>query len=268
MSERSGLTLKEALDQLTDAEIRHAHQESLRLERARQPNHRALRAAVFEPVPVWLRAESNWAGRAKRIERHLRHASGETALNAQLEQVKRHRRQSLLDKLLSGDLIATGIECPRSLNSERRQIPKEFFGFLKPDFRHSRLHGHGMEIIEVRIHPADVGGTVVENETAPRGQASTEKAVVETPDESEIKVPVRGRRGRPGLPPDFGLEMRRRAKVGQLFIYLSQEAKYLHQWGVRRGFRNPQGKPWPKKTIENNLRDRYRVLKARNRAPK
>ena len=269
MSDCPGLTLKEALLQLTDANIGHALRRAIELERERRPYDSSMRGAILHPVPAWLHADSNSPSRVKRLEKYVGRASGTAAVSAQLRQLERHRRKNLSDKLLAGEFNITGIVYPRRLDSKRVRIPNEYVGFLKPDFRRSRLHGDGLEFLDVRIDIPDVPGTIVESETvvAP-DDAAAKTVIVENLDKSEIKVPIRRRPGRPGLPPEFRQEMIRRAEAGKLYEHFSDEAKYLYEWGVRSGLRNSHGDPWPRKTIENKLRALYRELKAQNRAPK
>ncbi len=171
-------------------------------------------------------------------------------------------------RLYSGELIATGIECPPRLDSERRKIAPHMFRILSPRFGESSLVGPDIKIVDVLIRPALEGGPIIEQEktNALLGAVAAATSAKHSA-EAEIRIPTRGKPGRPRLPPDFGREMQRHAEAGELCAYLTHEALYLQAWGIRNGLLN-NGAPWALKTIKNNLNRLYRLLAAQKSGPK
>jgi hypothetical protein len=191
--------------------------------------------------------------------------------NAAVADCDRHWTDVTIDlwtKLSAGELIASGFECPPRLDSARRQVPRHLFRILNPNFNDSSLIGHSITIIDVRIRRASDSIPVPEAEMDNAwADAAVGMSLSAGREEAKIDVPPRGERGRPGLPPEFEQELRRRAEAGQLCDTLNQEATCLHAWGTRSGFRNPKGAPWAKNTIRNKLKDVYWELSARKSHP-
>src|ERR687892_1951683 len=77
--------------------------------------------------------------------------------NALIEQRDRAWRDlcfDLISRLRSGELIATGLEEPLTLDRARRPIPVPLWQALRPDFKHSVAVGGGLKISGILVRRA------------------------------------------------------------------------------------------------------------------
>jgi len=253
MDEGLGLPLQQALEQYADRDKWRAFCEAATRKRQRQLKCGSLRITV--------RHVSEWAD-----------YDGPSEIDEILAASERAERVVVGDlwaQLYRGELIATGIECPPRMDSERRHVPRNLFRILSPRFGESSLVGPDIKIVDVLIQRAKDCGTILENERANTSIGrSLEIASVGEADETKFKVSARGLPGRPKLPADIEREARRHAEAGELCNSLNQEALYLQGWSTRNGLRNSKDKPWAASTIRNNLRALYRELRAQKSDPK
>ena len=119
----------------------------------------------------------------------------------------------------SGEIVATGYVKPANIADNRRVIPADKWGILKPDFRNSTASGGGMEIIHVLVHPPGsealaIGDDVAEPDT-----------VDVSPDRYRTRMP-----GRPSIKHLIEAEFQRRAEAGQVEPTLAAEDEALHEY--------------------------------------
>jgi hypothetical protein len=121
--------------------------------------HEAL--ARFADSAKWQSYErARQAARGRRKRGYFRMLSGEPIVgraaaeemersNALIEQRDRAWRDlcfDLISRLRSGELIATGLEEPLTLDRARRPIPPHLWQVLRPNFKHSVAVGGGLKI--------------------------------------------------------------------------------------------------------------------------
>ena len=167
-------------------------------------------------------------------------------------------RTAFHKRFQSGEIVATGYVKPANIADNRRVIPADKWGILKPDFRNSTASGGGMEIIHVIVHPPGSEVLAISGELAVAEQAATNRS----------PLTHSGMVGRPTAKHLYPDELERRAKAGIMCGKLAAESRELHNWLQQS---HPEINPGTPKTIENNIRDRYRQLKAQrpqNKPPK
>src|SRR5919106_3976087 len=182
----NGYTLHEALERFADPGKWQSY------ERARQAARGRRKRGYFRMLsgePIVSRAA------AEEMERS----------NALIEQRDRAWRDlcfDLISRLRSGELIATGLEEPLTLDRARRPIPPHLWQVLRPDFRRSAAVGGGLKISGILVRRA------TEADQEPTAVSTTVEELLE-PDLdviSEARPP-----GRPSMMPKIEAEMRRRA---------------------------------------------------------
>src|SRR5919106_5660742 len=147
-------TLHEALERFADPAKWQAY-ERARLAAGGRRKRGYFRMLSGEPIVGW--------AAAKEMERS----------NALIEQRERAWRDlcfDLISRLGSGELIATGLEEPITLDRARRPLPPHLWQVLRPDFRRSAAVGGGLKISGIlvrRATEADQEPTAVEELPAP-----------------------------------------------------------------------------------------------------
>src|SRR5919106_5813564 len=151
------------------------------------------------------------AARGRRKRGYFRMLSGEPIVggaaaeemqrsNALIEQRDRAWRDlcyDLISRLKSGELIATGLEEPLTLDRTRRPIPVYLWQVLRPDFKHSAAVGGGLMISGILVRcrtVADPEPTAVQN------------AVEEFPEPDADAIPEPRPPGRPSMMPKIEAE--------------------------------------------------------------
>jgi hypothetical protein len=158
--------------------------------------------------------------------------SRERAWNALLADFK--------SRLLSGELMATGVEGTDSLSYIRKPIPRELWHRLRLQIRTSRATLGTLTVLDIEVR------RVQANQVA---EAEIPSVI---PPSSETKRP--GRRGRPSIKDRLAQEMRRRAEAGELVDGVAAEARALRSWAEQ----NIQGAKIPQvDSIEDAIRDLY-----------
>lgn len=151
----------------------------------------------------------------------------------------------LIDRLLRGELIASGIAVPLKETSRRRNICRELWPRLAFSWRFQLVRGNGLTYDQVLIREA----SSVPHEAPARRQDARRPQV----------SPRRARRppGRPSMMPKIEAEMRRRATLGLIERSLRREAEVLAAWAEQEfaGLHIP--KP---KSIEKALGRIYREV--------
>lgn len=226
-------TLKEALERFADPGKWQAYERARRAAGSRR-NRRYSMTFRGEPIAGWAAAEE--------MQRS----------NALIEQRDRAWRDicfDLLSRLRSGELIATGLEEPLTLDRARRPIPVHLWQVLRPDFKHSAAVGGGLKISGILVRRA------TEADQEPTAVATTAE---ELPDPdldilSEARPP-----GRPSMMPKIEAEMRRRAAARQLRTTLSAESNVLASWAQTT---HPDERPPRAKSIQRRLGRLYQELK-------
>ena len=89
--------------------------------------------------------------------------------------LKERLETELLDKLITGALVATGEVCPPALDPEPQIIPGRRWQDLKPDFEASEATGQGLRIVKIRVEIARSSHARAAGESEPRDQASLAK---------------------------------------------------------------------------------------------
>jgi hypothetical protein len=224
--------------------------------------HEAL--ARFADSAKWQSYErARQAARGRRKRGYFRMLSGEPIVgraaaeemersNALIEQRDRAWRDlcfDLISRLRSGELIATGLEEPLTLDRARRPIPPHLWQVLRPNFKHSVAVGGGLKISGILVRcttVADLEPRVVQN------------AAEELLDPDLDRIPETRPPGRPSMMPQIQAEMRRRAAAGQLRTTLSAESKVLASWAQTT---HPDERPPRAKSIQRRLGRLYQELK-------
>ena len=241
MNEEPGLTLQEALEEYTDRDKWRAYQEAYQqLDRQRYRSGSLAITVRGGDAPT---------------------AHG--ALKCAYRRAEKAVVADLWQRLMSGELIATGFEWPLRLDSRRDPIPGQLFRGLRPNFRDSSVEGGGFKAVDVRVQrrepaepvAAQAGGAAVD--TGGRTNIAAADPIV--------TIPPRKRGGKPGLPKDFEIQMRLRADASQMEDSLYREGEYLEDWWKAK---HPDEHPWKASSIRNNLRRTYKELRTRKRGPK
>ena len=183
-----GYTLKEALKRFADPAKWQAYERDRRAAGSRR-NRQYSMTFRGEPIAGWAAAEE-----MKRS-------------NALIEQRERAWRDlcfDLISRLRSGELIATGLEEPLTLDRARRPIPVHLWQVLRPDFKHSAAVGGGLKISGILVRRA------TEADQEPTAVSTT---VEELPEPDPDVIPEARPPGRPSMMPKIEAEMRRRAAV-------------------------------------------------------
>ena len=228
-----GCTLQEALKRFADPGKWHAYERARQAERGRRKRG-YFRMLSGEPIVGW--------AAAKEMERS-------NALIAQRERGWRGLCIDLISRLRLGELIATGLEEPLTLNRVPMPIPAHLWQVLRPDFKHSVAVGGGLKI----------SGIVVRRTTvADPEQTVVQSAIEELPDPDLGVLPEARPPGRPSMMPKIEAEMRRRAAAGQLRTTLSAESKVLARWAQTT--HPDEGAPRAK-SIQRRLGRLYQELK-------
>jgi hypothetical protein len=171
--------------------------------------------------------------------------------NALIEQRDRAWRDlcfDLISRLRSGELIATGLEEPLTLDRARRPIPPHLWQVLRPDFKHSVAVGGGLKISGILVRcttMADLEPRVMQN--------AAEELLA-----PDLILPEARPPGRPSMMPKIEAEMRRRAAAGQLRTTLGAESKVLASWAQTT---HPDERPPRAKSIQRRLGRLYQELK-------
>ena len=168
--------------------------------------------------------------------------------NALIEQRDRAWRDlcfDLISRLRSGELIATGLEEPLTLDRARRPLPPHLWQVLRPDFKHSAAVGGGLRISAILV-------------LANPEQTAVHNAVEELLDSGLDVIPEARPPGRPSMMPNIEAEMRRRAAAGQLRDTLSAESKVLASWAQTT---HPDERPPRAESIQRRLGRLYQELK-------
>jgi hypothetical protein len=226
-------TLREALKRFAAPGKWQAYERARRAAGSRR-NRRYSMTFRGEPIAGWAAAEE--MGRS----------------NALIEQRERAWRDlcfDLISRLRSGELIATGLEEPLTLDRTRRPIPGHLWQALRPDFKHSVAVGGGLKI----------SGILVQRATeADQEPPAVSTAVEDFLDPDLDILPEARPPGRPSMMPKIEAEMRRRAAAGQLRMTLSAESKVLASWAQTT---HPDERPPRAKSIQRRLGRLYQELK-------
>jgi hypothetical protein len=228
-----GYTLKEALKRFPAPGEWQAYERARRAAGSRR-NRRYSMTLRGEPIVGWAAAE------------------GMQRSNALIEQRERAWHDlcfDLISRLRSGELIATGLEEPLTLDRARRPIPVHLWQLLRPDFKHSVAVGGGLKISGILVRRA------TEADQEPPAVSTTVEELL-APDLDilpEARPP-----GRPSMMPKIEAEMRRRAAAGQLRPTLSVESKVLASWAQTT---HPDEHPPRAKSIQRRLGRLYQELK-------
>jgi hypothetical protein len=200
-----GYRLPEALERFADPAKWQAYERARRAAGSRR-NRRYPMTFRGEPIAGWAAAEE-----MKRS-------------NALIEQRERAWHDlcfDLISRLRSGELIATGLEEPLTLDRARRPIPVHLWQVLRPDFKHSAAVGGGPKISGILVRRA------TEADQKPTAVSTT---VEELLDPDLDILPEARPPGRPSMMPKIEAEMRRRAAAGQLRDTLRAETQVLARW--------------------------------------
>jgi hypothetical protein len=154
----------------------------------------------------------------------------------------------LVDRLVRGELIASGIAMPLKETSRRRDIRPELWSLLTFGYRFLAVSGTGLEYSQLLIREAP---------TAAHGAPERKQ---EAPRQGQPARRVPSRPGRPSVMGELEAEMRRRATSEELAPSLRAEAKALAEWAAADERLASQRIPKPK-SIEKKLSKVYRDLK-------
>jgi hypothetical protein len=228
-----GYTLHEALERFADPGKWQSYERARQAARGRRKRG-YFRMLSGEPIAGWAAAEE-----MKRSN----------ALIEQRDRAWRDLSLDLISRLRSGELIATGLEEPLTLDRTRRPIPVHLWQVLRPDFKHSAAVGGGLMISGILVRRA------TEADQEPTAVSTT---VEELPEPGPDMIPEPRPPGRPSMMPKIEAEMRRRAVAGQLRDTLSAESKVLARWAQTT---HPDECPPRAKSIERRLGRLYQELK-------
>src|SRR5919106_2439987 len=131
-------TLHEALERFADPAKWQAY-ERARLAAGGRRKRGYFRMLSGEPIVGW--------AAAKEMERS-------NALIEQRERAWRGLCIDLISRLRLGELIATGLEEPLTLNRVPMPIPAHLWQVLRPDFKHSAAVGGGLKISGILVRRA------------------------------------------------------------------------------------------------------------------
>jgi hypothetical protein len=229
----AGYTLREALKRFADPAKWQAYERDRRAAGSRR-NRQYSMTFRGEPIAGWAAAEE--------MQRS----------NALIEQRERAWRDlcfDLISRLRSGELIATGLEEPLTLDRARRPIPVHLWQVLRPDFKLSAAVRGGLNISGILVRRA------TEADQEPPAVSTT---VEELPEPDPDMIPEARPPGRPSMMPKIEAEMRRRAASGQLRTTLSAESKVLASWAQTT---HPDERPPRAKSIQRRLGRLYQELK-------
>lgn len=161
---------------------------------------------------------------------------------SQYYQNARNAQPEVVAKLLSGELLATGMRSGAPLAAPPEKIHPDRWRILVPDFDGSSARvPDGELILGIRVFPGPFGNAAAAEPIANQETLRT------------------GFAGRPSSRHLLEAEMKRRAKVGDLKSSLRQEAKELADWLRLMHSEFPPAKA---NTIRNSLADLHRELRA------
>lgn len=228
-----GYTLHEALERFADPAKWQAYERARLAARGRR-NRRYPMMLGGEPIAGWAAAEE-----MKRSN----------ALIEQRDSAWRDLCLDLISRLRSGELIATGLEEPITLDRARRPIPPHLWQVLRPDFKRLAAVGGGLKISGILVRRA------TEADQEPMAVSTTFE---ELPEPDPDMIPEARPPGRPSMMPKIKAEMRRRAAAGQLRDTLSAESKILASWAQTT---HPDERPPRAESIQRRLGRLYQELK-------
>jgi hypothetical protein len=156
----------------------------------------------------------------------------------------------LVNRLMRGELIASGIVVPLKETSRRRDIRPELWPRLGFNSGFQMVAGDRLKYDQILIR-----------EARPAARSTTKRKQ----DAALPLVRSPSRPGRPSIMPMIGAEMRRRAAQGLMEPTLRREAEVLAMWGQQQVGDAHVPKP---KSIEKRLGQLYRQLKATKRPDK
>lgn len=159
----------------------------------------------------------------------------------------------LVNRLLFGELIASGIALPLKETSRRRDIRPELWSRLTFSFGFGRVVGNGLQYDEILIREASSAGHDVP-------ATSQDARRLEPPQYRAATRP-----GRPSIMSMIETEMRRRAASGQIAGSLREETEVLAMWAQQQSVDAHIPKP---KSIQKRLAKVYRELKPTKRPDK
>lgn len=182
------------------------------------------------------------------IARHRRKYEARSRYNARISRAFNKLFWAFMERLRSGELLATGYQAGADLTQEKTiKIPADLWHVLKPNLPHSTASGGGYELVIVRVERA--AGALIEMPNGTQKQGETGS----------------GFPGRPSIMPAIEVEMRRRAAEGLLERSLARECAVLEEW-ARHNF---SGLQTPKRrSIGNALGATYRELVAQKPSTK
>jgi hypothetical protein len=160
--------------------------------------------------------------------------------HAEARRLRSEIAEILIDRLVRGELIASGIALPLKETSRRRDIRPELWPHLDFNFDSSMVMGKGLKYDGILIREAS---SVAREGRATRLQPSPRHAPA--------------RPGRPSVMPKIEAEMRRRAARGLIEGSLGREAKVLASWAQQEFADAHVPKP---KSIEKILGRIYKEL--------
>ena len=161
--------------------------------------------------------------------------------------------ETLVDKLVRGELIASGIALPLKESSQRRDIPPELWPLLTFGYRFLVVSGNGLSYDQVLVR-----------EVWPGTRSSAERQQDGARPPMQPHHAARGP-GRPSIMPSIEAEMRRRADSGEIESSLSREAEALAIWAQEQFTDAHVPKPG---SIERQLGRVYRELNPAKRGDK
>lgn len=156
----------------------------------------------------------------------------------QVERTHRALRTDLQNRLIDGELIASGFAEPGNLTDPRADIPADRWRRLRPNLRRSEALGvAGQKVVQVRVRPArlarDTDGNEDHVESVPKPAGRLEVAKW------------------------LRAEIKRRNSCGLLTGNLRHDAKDLHE-AAKQQF--PHDKVTKPKNIERSYREYYRKI--------
>lgn len=179
----------------------------------------------------------------------IRSLGTEDPRSAEVRRLRSRIAEILINRLVRGELIASGIALPLKETSRRRDIRPEVWPRLAFSSRFQMVIGNGLRYDQILIREASSAG-----HDAP---------VTPSPEPAPARAAARS--GRPSIMPMIEAEMRRRAASGLIEGSLGREAEVLAMWAQQRFTDVHVPKP---ESIERKLGRVYKELNRTKRPDK
>jgi len=197
VDDEDGVPLREALERYADPELLRAFREA------------PAGSSRVSYLSSWIHGADASAHNARSRQLHGQSQQRQRLLDRAID--------DLVQRLRSGELIATGMRKPIELTSTRTRLQRELWRVLKPNIRNSSASGGGLTVLDILVRPAGSTGAY--------GDAESPNSTPTLPDVDAPRQPVR-----PSTASELiRAEIQRRSSAGLLTGNWYRDAQEIHR---------------------------------------